>query len=293
MSAQRLAGKVAIITGGGSGLGRACALMFSSEGASVVVADVLTRRSEATAKLVEQAGGIAVAMTVDVRMEDDVASMVDQTLQRLGAVDIMFANAGVSVAGNGRIPIWELTFEQFQAVCQTNLAGVFLCCKHAARVMKDRGGGVILCTSSAASLVAYPGMAAYSATKAGVNGLVRGLAFDLGPFGIRINAICPTHGMSPNFLMDPEAEVVGCSYEEAAGSWDPSASPIPLRMMRPPSLSDNANAALFLVSDESAFMSGVCLPSTDGGTLSRVAMHFDPSWREHLIASVGADPQGA
>jgi len=84
----------------------------------------------------------------------------------------------------------------------------------------------------------------------------------------------PTHGMSPNFLMEPGAPVVGQSYEQVAGPWDNSVSPIPLKLDRPPSLDDNANVALFLASDESAYMSGVCLPSTDGGTLSRVSIFF-------------------
>jgi NAD(P)-dependent dehydrogenase (short-subunit alcohol dehydrogenase family) len=116
-----------------------------------------------------------------------------------------------------------------------------------------------------------------------VNGLVRNLSFELGKYGIRINALCPTHGMSPNFLMPPDAEVVGRSYEEVAGDWEPSHSPIPLKLGRPPSLSDNAKVALFLASDDSAYMSGVCLPATDGGTLSRVAMQFpgDPGPRDY------------
>jgi NAD(P)-dependent dehydrogenase (short-subunit alcohol dehydrogenase family) len=133
---------------------------------------------------------------------------------------------------------------------------------------------VILVTSSAAAFVAYHSIAPYSATKAGVNGLVRGLSLDLGRYGIRVNAIAPTHGMSPNFLLPEGAPVVGQSYEETAGPWDPGISPIPLKLDRPPSLRDNANAALFLVCDESAYISGLTLPATDGGTLARVAMRF-------------------
>jgi NAD(P)-dependent dehydrogenase (short-subunit alcohol dehydrogenase family) len=122
--------------------------------------------------------------------------------------------------------------------------------------------------------VAYHSIAPYSATKAGVNGMVRALSLDLGKYGIRVNAVAPTHGMSPNFLMEPGAPVVGQSYEQVQGPWDPAVSPIPLKLNRPPNLLDNANAALFLVSDESAYISGVTLPATDGGTLARVAMQF-------------------
>jgi NAD(P)-dependent dehydrogenase (short-subunit alcohol dehydrogenase family) len=105
--------------------------------------------------------------------------------------------------------------------------------------------------------------------------MVRALSLDLGKYGIRVNAVCPTHGMSPNFLMEQGAPVVGQSYEEVAGPWDPGVSPIPLKINRPPSLRDNAYAALYLISDEAAYVTGVSLPSTDGGTLARVAIHFE------------------
>jgi NAD(P)-dependent dehydrogenase (short-subunit alcohol dehydrogenase family) len=185
----RLEGKVAVITGAGSGLGRQAAQLFAAEGARVVVMDILLDRAEGTVKLVAEQGGTAVAV-------------------------------------------------------------------------------------EAASTVAYHSIAPYSATKAGVNGMVRALSLDLGKYGIRVNAVAPTHGMSPNFLMEPGAPVMGQSYEQVQGPWDPAASPIPLKLNRPPNLLDNANAALFLVSDDSAYISGVTLPSTDGGTLARVAMQF-------------------
>jgi len=141
--------------------------------------------------------------------------------------------------------------------------------------LKANGGGTILATSSAASFVAYHNIAMYSATKAGVNGLVRGLSLDLGRYGIRVNAIAPTHGMSPNFLMPPGSPVVGQSYEEVAGPWNPTVSPIPLKLPRPPSLSDNAKIALFLVSDDAAYVTGATMGATDGGTLARVGMWFE------------------
>ena len=151
--------------------------------------------------------------------------------------------------------------------------------------MKEAGGGTIIATSSAASFVAYPGMAAYSATKGAVNSLVKSLSMELGPHGIRINAICPTHGMSPNFFLGEGFPVIGKSYEEVAGPWDPSVSPIPLKLKRPPTLRDNANVVLFLASDESAYLSGVLLPATDGGTLSRVAMFFPDDWLEQALGA--------
>jgi NAD(P)-dependent dehydrogenase (short-subunit alcohol dehydrogenase family) len=291
----RLDGKVALITGAGSGLGRESAVLFARQGARVVIVDIDGQRARDTSAKVSDEGGESVFVTADVRAEDQVSAAVDRAAETYGRLDIMFANAGVVVAGAGSVPIWEQAYDEFREVLDTNLTGVWLSCKHAARVMRTTGG-VILCTSSAASFVGYPGMSAYSATKSGVNGLVHGLAFDLGQYGIRVNAICPTHGMSPNFLKPRDAPVTGMSYEEAAGDWDPGKSPIPLRLDRPPSLRDNALAALFMVADESRYISGVCLPTTDGGTLSRVAMHFDLAWREQLIAQSGgvaADPVGS
>jgi NAD(P)-dependent dehydrogenase (short-subunit alcohol dehydrogenase family) len=287
----RLEGKIVFITGAGSGLGRESALLFAREGARVAVTDVLPDRAEAVAKQVLEQGGSAVAMRTDVRREAEVSASVDDIVAQWGGIDVMFANAGVRVpgprnqGGGGHTPFDELTLEAWQEVNDVNLLGVFLTCKHAARVMKPRRQGSIIVTSSAASFAGYPGMAAYSATKGGVNGMVKALSFELGASGIRVNAICPTHGMSPNFLMPPGAPVVGKSYEEVADPWDPAVSPIPLKLDRPPSLLDNAYAALFFASDESAYISGVCLPATDGGTLSRVAMFFEQNWIEKVTPS--------
>jgi len=290
---MRLKNKTVFITGAGSGLGRESALLFAREGARVAVTDVLPDRAEAVASQVLDQGGAAVSLKTDVRLESEVSAAVDEITDRWGGIDIMFANAGVRVAGprkpggGGHTPIDQLTIEAWQEVNDVNLLGVFLTCKHAARVMKPRRHGSVIVTSSAASFVGYPGLAAYSATKGGVNAMVKALSFELGEFGIRVNAICPAHGMSPNFLMPPGAPVVGQSYEEVAGLWDPAASPIPLKLDRPPGLLDNAYAALFFASDESAYISGVCLPATDGGTLSRVAMRFEQNWIEKVTPTAG------
>lgn len=278
----RLEGKVAVITGAGSGLGREAALLFAAEGGRVVVMDVLGDRADATVKLVVDAGGQAVAVHADTTVEADVERTVRTAVQTFGKLDIMWANAGIvsrggvpSVLGGEHLEFQDLPVEDWNNVLSVNLTGPFLCAKHAVPALRDNGGGVILVTSSAASFVAYHSIAAYSATKAGVNGMVRGLSLDLGRYGIRVNAVAPTHGMSPNFLMERGAPVVGRSYEEVAGPWDPGVSPIPLKLDRPPSLLDNARAALFLVSDDAAYISGVTLPATDGGTLARVAIQFE------------------
>jgi NAD(P)-dependent dehydrogenase (short-subunit alcohol dehydrogenase family) len=291
---QRLQDKIVFITGAGSGLGRASAQLFSSEGAKVTVFDVNGKRASDTGTLVQDAGGEALVIEGDVSREEDVERAVATTVATFGGLDVMFANAGVvsrggvpGVLGGERVEVEDYPIADWNAVLAVNLTGVFICCKHAIRPMRQRGGGAIVVTSSSASLLAYPNITPYTATKAGVNGLVRNLAYDLGKYGIRINALAPTHGMSPNFLMPPDAEVIGRSYEENSGSWDPASSPIPLKLPRPPSLMDNARVALFLASDDSAYMSGVTVPSTDGGTLSRVGIHFPDdvardysSWRD-------------
>lgn len=278
---MRLQGKVALITGAGSGLGRESAALFSSEGARVAIVDIDGDRAEQSRKLVEQAGGDAISITADVADRNQITDAVEQTVNHFGKLDIAWANAGIVSRGGAAalgledaVEFEDLTEADWQHVLGVNLSGVIYTAQAVIPHMKSSGGGVILATSSAASLVAYPKIAMYCATKAGVNGLVRGLSLDLGRYGIRINAIAPTHGMSPNFLMPPGAPVVGQSYEESAGPWNPTVSPIPLKVPRPPSLLDNAKVALFLVSDDSSYISGATIGATDGGTLARVGMWF-------------------
>lgn len=279
---MKLEGKVVLISGAGSGLGRQGAQLFTAEGAKVAIVDIDPNRAEQTLKLVLDQGGDAIAITADVAQKDQIVGAVNETVNHYGRLDIAWANAGIvsrggvpTVAGGEFVAFEDLTEADWQHVLGVNLSGVVYTTQAAAPHLKAAGGGVILATSSAASHVAYHNIAMYSATKAGVNGLVRGLSLDLGRFGIRVNAIAPTHGMSPNFLMPPGAPVVGQSYEEVAGPWNPTVSPIPLKLPRPPSLLDNAKVALFLVSDDSAYISGATIVATDGGTLTRVGMWFD------------------
>ena len=293
----RLQDKVVLITGAGSGLGRASSQLFSSEGAKIVVFDKSGSRAEGTEKLVRDSGGAAIAIEGDVSKESDVQGAVESTLSTFGRLDVMFANAGVvsrggvpGVLGGERVAFEDYTLEDWNAVVEVNLTGVFLCCKHAVKPMRKQGGGAIVATSSSASFLAYPNIPPYTATKAGVNGLVRNLAYDLGKYGIRVNALAPTHGMSPNFLMAPDADVVGMSYEESAGEWNAAAASMPLKLSRPPSLMDNAKVALFLASDDSAYMSGVTIPATDGGTLARIGINFpDDTSRDYSTWDVDTE----
>ena len=180
---------------------------------------------------------------------------------------------GVPEEGFGTLAFEDISVDGFTSMLATNLTGVFLAARAAVPVMKRQRRGTILAVSSMAGFVAYPGFPGYAAAKHGVNGLVKGMSLSLGGYGIRANALCPAHGMSINFALPPDADVLGKSYEEMQ-PWDPAANSIPLKLDRPPSLRDNANAALFLVSDDSAYMSGVCLPATDGGNLARTSIIF-------------------
>jgi hypothetical protein len=286
---MRLDDRIGIITGAGSGLGRASALLFASRGASLVLVDVNGDRAEESAKLVAEAGGVAVPFTADVRREGQVAAAVDAAVAQFGRLDIMFANAGIMTPGLGAVPFEELTEEAWRATLDVNLTGAFFCCKHAVRAMKANpggAGGVILLTSSMAALRAYPGAAAYGATKGGINALVVNLSVEAGAHGIRVNAICPSGGMSANFLLPGDAPVTGASYDELR-AWRPERAPYPLKLSRPPTLEDNAKAALFLVSDESAWMTGLCLPTADGGLINTVAARLSGDWQKKLSGGEG------
>lgn len=277
---MRLKDKVIVITGAGSGLGRQCAQLFTAEGAKVAIVDIDADRGEETLKLVLSQGGDAIAIPADVSDKAQITAAINEAAKHYGKLDVVWANAGIVSRGGDAalglsdpIAFEDMTEADWDHVLGVNLTGVLFTAQAAVPHLKANGGGTILATSSASALVAYPNIVMYCATKAGVNGMVRALSLDLGRYGIRVNAIAPTHGMSPNFLLPPGAPVVGMSYEETV-PWDPVVSPIPLKLNRPPSLLDNAKVALFLVSDDSAYISGATIGSTDGGTLARVGMWF-------------------
>lgn len=281
---MRFDDKVVLITGGGSGLGRECALWWAEAGGTIVVTDLLEKRAQDVAAEITARSGTALGWKVDVTRETEVAAAVDRTVERFGKLDVMFANAGKLQAGAGAIPLEELTEEQYDDVVDVVAKGVFFCGKHAARVMKPRGGGNIVVTASAASLTGYPNWGAYGAGKNAALGLVRAMAFDFGKYGIRCNGLAPTHGMSMNFGLPPDCEVNGLSYEENAvkqggGTWNATEMfPGPLKVGRPPSLKDNAAVATFLASDLSQYMSGVMIPSCDGGSFARTSIPFPEQW---------------
>lgn len=252
---DQLSGKVAIITGAGSGIGRAAALRFAAEGARLVLGD----RSESvhdTARSVTESGGQAVALQVDAGLEADVALLVATALERYGQLDVAFANAGVS---GGRESIFELTPEAWTELLRINLIGPWLMIKHAGKVMADAGhGGSIICTASVAGIRSGAGGPAYSASKAGVINLVMVSAQQLCESDVRVNAICP--GLTETGMTKRTFD-----YAKDKGVEHKLGRLNPLRRAGQPE--ELAQVALFLASDQSSYVNGQAI-AVDGGLSS-------------------------
>jgi NAD(P)-dependent dehydrogenase (short-subunit alcohol dehydrogenase family) len=294
---NRFEGKVIVITGGGAGLGRECALWWAEEGGKIVVTDVIEQRAKDVAQEITDKGGQALGRKADVAVEADIEAAVAATVEQYGRLDIMFANAGKPPAGFGATPLEDVTEAEWDDVNDVVYKGVFYSGKHACRQMKKQGGGGnIVVTVSAGALNAYPGFGTYGAGKAGVVGLIKHMAYDWGRYGIRVNGLAPTHGMSVNFALPPETPALGLSYEEAqlgesGGVWDAATMfPGPLKVNRPPRLRDNANVATFLASDDSEYISGLTIPSCDGGSFARTSIPIPESWNLTQEAPADAAP---
>ncbi|MBO0729225.1 MAG: SDR family oxidoreductase [Acidimicrobiaceae bacterium] len=257
-----LEGKSVVITGAGSGVGRASALAFAAEGARVVCADVMDDWAKETVRLVEGAGGIAVVQPCDVTREQEVADAVATAVGRFGRLDIMFNNAGVSTpAGAG--PFEEYTDADWDRLMNINARGVFYGMKHAIRQFKAQGGpGVIVNTGSVAGLVGWGGTI-YGTSKGAVAQMTRAVAIEAAPFGIRVNAICPAAMPTTNFGVHDPGKAFQPKPEEMLKALD---SVHPLGEYITPE--DCAAAAVFLASDAAHHITGVLLP-VDGGYVAR------------------------
>jgi NAD(P)-dependent dehydrogenase (short-subunit alcohol dehydrogenase family) len=248
----RLQDKIAIVTGGASGLGEATARLMVREGAHVLLADIADDRGRT---LAESLGERAEYVHCDVTAEDDIAGIVDRAVRQHGRLDCMFNNAGV-VGASG--PIDELTVEEFDFAVAVLLRSVFLGMKHAARVMKPRGAGVILSTTSIAGIEGGWGPHLYAAAKSGVVGLTRNVAAELATYGVRAAAIAPGKILSPmnaaRIVGDPDdMEALAVAFQ--------SRTPLRGRVGLP---EDVAHAAVWLASDEAGFVSGTTI-MVDGG----------------------------
>lgn len=249
-TSDAFAGKVAFITGATSGIGRATALAFGSRGAAVVVADVAEDGARETARMIEEAGGRALAVRCDVTRGEDVRAALARTVEAFGGLDFAFNNAGVEQEVT---PAADIAEDEWDRILGIDLRGVFLCMKYQIPLMLRRGGGAIVNTSSGAGVTAIKGQAAYTAAKWGVIGMTKVAALDYAAAGIRVNAVCP--GIIETPMMDrfsggtPEGRQRVIEQEPVG------------RMGKPEEI---AAAVLYLCSDAAAFVVGHALV-VDGG----------------------------
>jgi NAD(P)-dependent dehydrogenase (short-subunit alcohol dehydrogenase family) len=247
------AGKVAFVTGAANGIGRAAALAFAHEGASVVAADVSEQGNQDTARMIEEAGGRALAVRCDVSRAGDVKAALDRAVETFGRLDFALNNAGVEQPITATADLAEKDWDR---IVDINLRGVFLCMRHEIPLMLKQGGGVIVNTSSGAGVKGFAGQAAYCAAKHGVVGLTRATALDYAKANIRVNAVCP--GIIETPMMDrfsggtPEGRARVIAQEPVG------------RMGKPEEI---ASAVLWLCSDAAAFMVGHAMVMDGGQTV--------------------------
>jgi NAD(P)-dependent dehydrogenase (short-subunit alcohol dehydrogenase family) len=254
---KRFEGKIALVTGGGSGIGRASALRFAGEGADVIVADIVAERAQAVVSEIEALGQKGFAIRADVSAIQDVADMIDGALKHFERLDVMFNNAGI---GGQSSPVKDMPVEEWDRVLAVNLRAVFLCCRYGIPALIQSGGGAIVnMGSSMAGWDTLAGSAAYMASKEGVTGLTKNLALELGGYGIRVNAICP--GIIQTELSFQQ----GTHAQPQQDYFERFRKRIPLRRVGQPE--DVAAAVAFLASDDARHITGSMLLIDGGQTL--------------------------
>ena len=248
-SSQRLAGKVSIITGGAQGIGLATALKFSREGATVVVCDIRQAAVDAAVAQCQEVGAKALGMVVDVTQREMVDAMVQQVLNQFGRIDVLVNNAGITQDAR----LQKMTIEQFDRVIDVNLRGVFHCSQAVADAMVKQGSGVILNASSVVGIYGNFGQTNYAATKFGVIGFTKTWSRELGPKGVRVNAVAPGFVATPILSTIPDKVL-----QEMIDR-------VPLKRLGQPE--DIANAYAFLASDEASYINGTVLEVAGGLTI--------------------------
>ncbi|MEP7213638.1 MAG: SDR family oxidoreductase [Acidobacteriota bacterium] len=243
-------GKTAFVTGAGSGIGRAAALAFAREGASVTVADVSDEGGRETVRLIEEQGGRALAVTCDVTRADDVKAALHKTVEEFGRLDFAFNNAGVE---QKNFALADIDEEEWNRIMDIDLRGIFLCMKYEIPLLLKQGGGAIVNTSSGAGVIGIKGGSVYAAAKHGVIGLTKSAALDYAAQNIRINTVAPGYVATP--MMD---RFTGGTNE----GWDKIAAETPIgRAAKPEEI---AAAVIWLCSDAASFTVGHTLV-VDGG----------------------------
>jgi 3-oxoacyl-[acyl-carrier protein] reductase len=254
---MKLSNKVALITGAGSGMGRATALLFSKEGAKVAVVDIVEKNGEETVKMVKGKGGDAIFIKTDVSKAADVEKMIKTTVDTYGKLDILFNNAGIPMSFT---PVEDVTEELWDRIIDINVKGIFLAAKYAAPYMKKQGGGVMINTASISGVRPRPGLSAYSTSKAAAIMLTKALAIEFAPSKIRVNAINPVAAETP--MLAKFIAAGGAKGEEFEVGRKRFIDTVPLGRLATPE--DVAYVALFLASEEASLITGASF-DVDGG----------------------------
>lgn len=254
---KRFVGQVAVITGAGSGIGKACALRFAQEGANVLCLDVNDSANETAAQECRQCGVEALAMHCDVTREEDIERAVQAAMDRWGRIDILVAAAGIYRGA----PLPEVSLKQWQLVIDVNLTGVFLSNRAVAPIMMKQRSGSIINISSMAGKTSWPASAEYSASKSGVIGLTRSVAMELAPYGATANAICP--GNTRTEMVEYVAATIAAREGISPEEWlSQRAKDCPMGRFAEPW--EIAGVAAFLASEDSRYLTGQAI-EVDGG----------------------------